>query len=657
MPSAPRRFRDLALVAALAALPSLAGAADCPTGVRFEPDATGGVLDAGWMGFTHDKPIFGTALDVALGCAATTPPCGTCPILGAAASPAGHRLRCENDTSIECTYATEATDCGAGNACRHFVSPPQPLEYGGLLRCATLRIAGSVGGSVDVESGAFSAAVPLHADLYFGVSSPSGGGPNQGCPRCDGDVTANDQVRDGTCDAGPRMGLACDANATSPFPDFGSASFDCPPAESYIAIPFDLGTIPLSTTTQSRTLSTSSPTCGALPSLRCFCATCNNAAAEACASNADCPPSGGNPGVCGGRRCIGGSQHGTPCANTTECPSGICGRPGEPTKPNACIDDTTTPGTEACVPTGDGMGVCAYAPPVAYCANHPNRPCVQDAECDAVPGACVVSTRRCYSDNGVLGEAVTATGTATPPVGGVASPIDLATVTCLGTLGDAWTYVAWGLPGLSRIEQSGQLVFGNAEPGPTPTPTPGGGPTPTSTPGLCPLAPAPCRTPTVGGKASLQLGDKSPDDKDQLGWKWNKGAATTLAELGNPAASDGYALCLYDASGWRATMRIPAGGLCQGHDCWKTKPTGFLYRTKDGAPDGITQLMLKAGDDGKAQLQAKGKGTLLPMPALPSLASPIQVQLRNTTSGLCWGATYSAPFDKATAEQLKDKAD
>ena len=44
-------------------------------------------------------------------------------------------------------------------------------------------------------------------------------------------------------------------------------------------------------------------------------------------------------------------------------------------------------------------------------------------------------------------------------------------------------------------------------------------------------------------------------------------------------------------------------------------------------------------------------------PALASLTSTLQVQLRNQTSGLCWGASYSPPFDTATAERLSDRDD
>lgn len=645
------RFRVLALVAVLGVLPTLAGAAGCPREVRFEPTASGGVLDAGWQGLGHGIPIFGTALDLYVSCAASTPPCGTCAITGVVPEPAGHRLRCENDTSIACTVATEVADCGAADTCRHFLSPPQSLAAGGVPYCALVEVAGGVEGSVDVESGDFESTLPLHVRISVGVVGGifGNGGRNQGCPRCDGDVAPNDLVRDGICDAGPRAGLSCDAHGSSPLADFGSTSFDCPQWNPYFYGTIDFGRLVLSTGSESVTLSTASPPCtgagfGGMP---CFCDTCNNAAREPCAANSDCPPSGGSPGVCGGKRCTGGSNDGAPCKQTSECPGiASCSRPGEQTRPSACVDNTTTPETEACTPSGGGTGTCASGPITVYCTNHPNRACNEDADCDDVPGACTIAWRPCYSDNGMLGAAVTASGTATPPVAGVAFPTDLAALSCLGPTSSPVTNIVFGLPGLARLQQSGQLVFDDSlPPGPTPTP------------GLCPLAPAVCRTPTASHRATLQLTHRDADDQDQLVWKWTKGAATMLADFGNPFAVDDYVLCLYDASGWRATMRIPAGGTCQDKPCWRPKSKGFAYRSHDRVPHGITALTLRPGADGKAQVQAEGKGDLLPMPSLPSLMPPLEVQLRNATSGVCWSATYSAPFDTATDQRLKDKAD
>jgi FG-GAP-like repeat/Bacterial Ig-like domain len=179
----------------------------------------------------------------------------------------------------------------------------------------------------------------------------------------------------------------------------------------------------------------------------------------------------------------------------------------------------------------------------------------------------------------------------------------------------------------------------------------------TPTPACAPT-PEPCRTPAVGGKAFFQLQDKSPDDKDRLTWKWLKGATTPKADFGNPVTTDGYDLCVYDAGALVASAIAPAGGTCAGKPCWKDKTKGFDYKDKDLTPGGLQKMVMREGLlDGKAKIILKGKGANLPMPDLGTLTGPLDVQLRRRTGGMCFGATYSAPFLKNDGVTLKDKAD
>jgi hypothetical protein len=195
---------------------------------------------------------------------------------------------------------------------------------------------------------------------------------------------------------------------------------------------------------------------------------------------------------------------------------------------------------------------------------------------------------------------------------------------------------------------------------PTTTPTPTAIPTP-----VCGTSPeAGCRTPAIAQKALLSLKDKTPDDKDLLGWKWLKGAVTAKAEFGDPVTTDTYELCVYDATPsliMHATA--PAGGTCnvlKPKPCWASTKTGFKYNDKDLTPIGVQQILLKEGlVDGAAKIIVKGKGPNLDMPALFPLLQPVTVQLKNS-SGMCWEATYSAPASKNTAGppgEFKDKAD
>lgn len=640
-----RTSSPLVLVIVLLLAASPASAASCPTAVLFEPTA-GGTADAGWTGVHHGLPISGPNLFLGIECGPSEPPCGTCSIAGVIPDPVLQPQRCIEDHAIACTPATELVDCGGYGKCRTFLGPPEMIAGGGIGLCIMQSFASTVGGSVDVETGAFAPVIPLRVHVFAG-----------NCARCIGDAVANDGVANGTCDAGPQAGHACDVNATSPFTDYGSTSFDC--SQDLLATELTAGAIAASTGTTTRTLSADSPNCGpSAPGEKCFCQTCNSLAGEPCFSNADCPISGGNPGVCGSNRCIGGANAGAPCSpsSPSTCPAGVCGRIGEPTKPDACIDDTTTPFD--CVDLGGDEGECSQGPVVTYCDNHPNRTCFSDAHCDGVSGACKVKNRPCFLGNALLGSGLTVSGAATPPVADVAEPTDLAVLSCVGATGSAILNNIGGYPGLVRSAQPGRLTFSDAvlpTPVPTATPPPSSTPVPTVTPlpGACPAMPATCRAP---GNAKLQITDRSPDEKDQLQWQWSKGEATTVADFGDPVASDLYALCLYDDTGLQATLEIPPGGLCRGRPCWQPKSHGFTYRNKDATAFGITQLTLKAGATGKASLQLKGKGDLLPLPPLPSLTGTIDVQVRNHGNGNCWGATFVPPFDKRTDEQLKDRA-
>jgi hypothetical protein len=180
---------------------------------------------------------------------------------------------------------------------------------------------------------------------------------------------------------------------------------------------------------------------------------------------------------------------------------------------------------------------------------------------------------------------------------------------------------------------------------------------PTATP-ACALAPEVCRTPALSEKALLKLQDRTPDDRDSLLWKWMKGAVTPKTDYGNPVMSDGYTLCFYDNGSLVTGMSAPAGGLCDGNPCWKDKTKGFDYKDKDLTPNGLQKITLREGlTAGTAKIIVKGKGLNLPMPSLAPLTGPLTVQLRKNTGGVCWGATYSAPFLKDDGVVLKDRAD
>ena len=167
--------------------------------------------------------------------------------------------------------------------------------------------------------------------------------------------------------------------------------------------------------------------------------------------------------------------------------------------------------------------------------------------------------------------------------------------------------------------------------------------------GACVASPATsCRAPTVGGAASVSLKTTGP----LLRWKWRKGDAT-LADFGDPAATDRYTLCVYDASNGggpttRLMVAIPPG------PAWHPKPTGFVYKDKLGTAAGVTGIILEGAAPGKAKITVEASGSNLSLPPLPPIP-PVTIQLRS--HGLCWGAGYDAAgVKKATNTRFVAKS-
>lgn len=166
-----------------------------------------------------------------------------------------------------------------------------------------------------------------------------------------------------------------------------------------------------------------------------------------------------------------------------------------------------------------------------------------------------------------------------------------------------------------------------------------------------------CKVPVQTGKSQFQVSDKTPDIKDKLKFKWIKGEATAFADFGDPATNDAYALCVYDAGVLAGTAGMPPAGTCDGKSCWKTKASkGYSYKDKPATPSGIQSAKLKAGSDGKASVQIKGKGTALPDFALP-FDLPVRVQAQRQGSSECWEAAFDlGGVIRNEQDQFKAKA-
>ena len=224
----------------------------------------------------------------------------------------------------------------------------------------------------------------------------------------------------------------------------------------------------LATGVQSRTLTAASPMCRqtGFTSLACFCDTCNNANAEPCASNADCPPSGGNPGICGGVAAPPAPTW-APCSVASQCPAGGCGRPGEPTQPNLCSENPDAPGIN-CLDVGAGEGVCAAGPFETVCSIESFRNCVSNADCTPPPAGscahcadgqtCTARPLSCFTDNGLIGNSVSVAGSAEVPCGAIAKPTVVA-LFCMPPFAAGIPDILQGVPGLGRVRLEGDLKF------------------------------------------------------------------------------------------------------------------------------------------------------------------------------------------------------
>lgn len=183
--------------------------------------------------------------------------------------------------------------------------------------------------------------------------------------------------------------------------------------------------------------------------------------------------------------------------------------------------------------------------------------------------------------------------------------------------------------------------------------------------GSCSPSPrADCREPTTPLASALAIRDVAGTGGDTLKWKLTRGAATTLAELGDPpTAGADWTLCLYDASATPIfSVAIPSGGTCAGLPCWRAAGTkGFSYKSaRPREPEGLDKLKLAAGVDGavKVGLTRKGRsGIDLPIPPVATLVPPFTLQLQRA-GGICFGADFTAAgLIKHDAITLKIRGD
>jgi hypothetical protein len=148
----------------------------------------------------------------------------------------------------------------------------------------------------------------------------------------------------------------------------------------------------------------------------------------------------------------------------------------------------------------------------------------------------------------------------------------------------------------------------------------------------CTNVAAPATACRSAGRNLLNLRhDPSNAAADRLTWKWSRGAATTLAELGDPTAATDYALCVYDATGPVLALNAPADPAT-----WRAAGSGFNYEGTDGV-----RVSVRSHAEDRAKARIHGRGTVLPDPALP-LVPPVTAQLINSSNSVCFESAFDA---------------
>jgi hypothetical protein len=181
-----------------------------------------------------------------------------------------------------------------------------------------------------------------------------------------------------------------------------------------------------------------------------------------------------------------------------------------------------------------------------------------------------------------------------------------------------------------------------------------------STVGCTPTPRLDCREQTAPSGV-FRFRDAADDERDTLVWQWPRGQATDLADFGDPLTNTAFALCVYDASA--ATQPIAsaistAQGVCRnGVLCWIALSNAPVLRYFDGnlSSDGLQQIQLRAGPDGKARIGVRAKGERLTLPPTP-LTAPVTVQLQSS-AGSCFTATYQSAIKVNGAGQFRAKPD
>ena len=163
------------------------------------------------------------------------------------------------------------------------------------------------------------------------------------------------------------------------------------------------------------------------------------------------------------------------------------------------------------------------------------------------------------------------------------------------------------------------------------------------------------------GKGMLLVKETVPG-KEKLIAKFIKGPEIPAPAFGDPSGIGGtaYAACIYDDQGVLvAGLEIDrAGQPCGSKPCWRDMgPRGFLYKDSGASADGVSQVRLLAGSDGRTMIMLKAANNS--KKSQLGLPTGIALGLSNSTSPTIQlvGSDAQACFSLTLGNVKKQKVD
>ena len=179
-----------------------------------------------------------------------------------------------------------------------------------------------------------------------------------------------------------------------------------------------------------------------------------------------------------------------------------------------------------------------------------------------------------------------------------------------------------------------------------------------------PCSPAPlagCRETTAAGSGVLTFKNAANPNSSRFTWRFAKGPAQDATDFGDPFTTDSYSVCLYDGSADPQPLYaapVPASGNCGTVPCWRQvgRQGGIdYYDPKLQFVEGIFQIRLLPGAQGRSRGFVKGRGERLALPDTP-LTAPVTLQLQGS-HGECWSGTFATQIIKNEGGSFKAKPD